>query len=448
MNRPLLRRVALLMLPALAAALTACTGQNSTGSVTILGPWGGTEPGTEGYAFRQVLAAFTAETGIRVNYQDTRALGQVVLSGVQGGTPPDVAVLSSPGELAKYARDGNLYPLDEVIDDAQRAAFSQPWLLPQQKDGVEHIYTVPVKANLKSLVWFNPKRTPGPMPRSWDELVEYTRAIAATGTAPWCAGMGDPPGSGWPGRDLLEDIFLSRFGPDLYGQWVAGTLPWTSDQVREAWTRLGALWGDPRFVHGGPRAVLLTDFGDAGRPMFTEPPGCFLEHQASFIMGFYQGPGYEDLPGGAPEPGTDFDFFPFPAGGLGTERPWLLSVDLAGMFNDTEQARRLMHFLATDKAQRIWPAIAGGGAFMVSKNIDPNGYADPVSRRIAGILKSTDPLCFGASDLTPVSMRNAYSRAVLEFLNDPDQLDSLLGKLDQLRTEIPGDDWFNLPCGR
>jgi alpha-glucoside transport system substrate-binding protein len=447
MNCPLSRRVALLVLPMLAAAaLTACAGQSSAGSVTVLGTWTGTKPGDEGFAFRQVLAAFTAKTGIQVNYQDTRALGQVVLSGVQGGTPPDVAVLSSPGELAKYARDGKLYPLDEVIDEAQRAAFSRPWLLPQAKDGVQHIYTVPVKANLKSLLWFNPKRAPGPLPRSWDELVAYTRTVAATGTAPWCAGMGDPPGSGWPARDLLEDIFLSRFGPGPYGEWIAGHKRWTSEEVREAWTRLAALWGNPSFVHGGPRAMLLTGFGDAGRPMFTEPPGCFLEHQASFIMGFYQK--YPDLPGGAPKPGTDFDFFPFPAGDLGAGRPWELSVDLAGMFNDTAQARQLMHFLATDEAQRIWPAIAGGGAFMVNKNIDPNSYADPVSRRIAGILKSTDPLCFGASDLLPVSMRNAYSRAVLEFLNDPGQLDSLLRKLDQIQIGIPEKDWFNLPCGR
>jgi alpha-glucoside transport system substrate-binding protein len=192
--------------------------------------------------------------------------------------------------------------------------------------------------------------------------------------------------------------------------------------------------------------MLLTDFGDAGRPMFTQPPGCYLEHQGSFIMGFYQK--YPDLPGGAPKAGTDFDFFPFPAGDPGTGRPWELSVDLAGMFTDTAQARRLMHFLATDEAQRIWPHIAGAGAFMVNKNIDPNGYADPVSRDIAKILRSNDPLCFGASDLMPVGMRNAYSRAVLEFLNDPGQLDSLLLKLDQIRTGTSGDDWFNLPCGR
>lgn len=437
------RAAAVLALMLSAADLNACTDQTSIGSVTVLAPWLGSDPDTEGYAFRKVLANFTADTGIQVNYQETRALAQVLLSSVPGGTAPDVAVLTSPGDLAKFARSGKLRPLDDVLDDRQRNAYNPSWLLSEG----EHIYTVPIKANLKSIIWYNPARATQPVPSTWEGLVAFSRDAAARGTTPWCMGMGDAPLSGWPGVDLINDIFLHRFGPGRYRSWAFGKLPWTSDAVREAWTSWGEFAADPGFVHGGRHTVLLTDFKDAGRPMFGNPPGCLLEHQASFIMSFYRR--YRDLPLGIPKPVVDFNFAPFPAAAeLGAGRFWETSIDLAGMFNDTPQARALMRFLSTDDAQKIWPGIEGGSAFTVNKNVDPAIYGnDEISRKIAGVFRSTDTLCFSASDIMPATMRYAYFRAVLEYLADPTQLAKILQKLDQIRIGIPSEEWLDLPCG-
>jgi len=432
-------RTVLALLAALSSvALNACASQESTRGVTVLAPRIDTGPGSEGYAFHQVLAAFTEETGIPFNYQETRALSEILLSNVPSGTLPDIAMLSSLGDVAKYSSDGKLHPLDDVLDAGTRAAFSRLWLFPKQDGDTEHIYTVPIKANLKSIIWFNPTLTPRPTPRTWDELVAYSHSLASTGIAPWCIGVGDAPSSGWPGIDMIDDILLHRFGADFYHRWARGSVPWTSPEVRGAWIAWGDIATDPKLTHGGSHTALLTDFKDAGRPMFRRPPGCFLEHQASFIMGFYQG-FQANL-----RPGVDFDFFPFPSPGT---RLWEISIDLAGMFNDTPQARALIRFLATDKAQRIWPGIAGGSAFTVSKNVSPEIYGkDLVSKRIAQVFASNDTLCFGGADLMPTSMRSAYNRAVLEYLSNPAQIDSILMKLEQIRTSIPQAEWLDLAC--
>lgn len=441
MTRTRRRFPALLAAAALAAGLLgACAADQDDGTtLTVLAPWGGTEPGTEGHAFRGVLAEFTARTGIAVDYQDARAVPQVLLANLQAGNPPDVAVLASPAELAGYARAGDLRPLDGLLDDEQRAAFRQQWLLPREVDGVEHIYTIPVKANLKGLIWFNPRQELPPEVDSWDTLLDASR----TKDTPWCMGMGDAPSSGWPATDMIEDVFLRSYGPERYRQWAAGEVQWTALEVRTAWTTWGEIATSPQLVHGGPTTVLLTDFADAGRPMFTDPPGCLWEQQASFATGFYRG--YRDVPGGAPEPGEDFDFFSVPASGAGgVDDPWIASADLAGMFDDTPEARRLMRFLATD-AQRLWP---DGGAFVVNTDVDPPRYGDQVSTRIAEIIRSADSLCFDAADLMPATMRNAYYQAVLEYLSYPARLDTLLAQLDTVRLAVPDDDWLDLPCGQ
>jgi len=118
------------------------------------------------------------------------------------------------------------------------------------------------------------------------------------------------------------------------------------------------------------------------------------------------------------------------------------------MFNDTPQARELMKFLATDEAQRIWPALPGSGAFAVNNTVSPDLYEDRVSRSIATTLRQSPALCLDAADLMPPTMRNAFYRAALAYVADPTQLTSLLHQLDQIRAAIPPEDWLDLPCGR
>jgi alpha-glucoside transport system substrate-binding protein len=122
-----------------------------------------------------------------------------------------------------------------------------------------------------------------------------------------------------------------------------------------------------------------------------------------------------------------------------------VSADMASMFNDTPQARQLIKYLATEKAQEIWPRI-GAGAFSVNMNVKLDVYPDDVSKRIVQALTTANTLCFDAADLMPATMRNAFYRAVLEYLSDPTQLDRILSELDRVRQGIAHKQWLNIPC--
>ncbi|MEC3982646.1 ABC transporter substrate-binding protein [Amycolatopsis sp. H20-H5] len=408
--------------------VSGCSATGGSGKVSVLASW----TGDEETAFRAVLTAFTEESGIVVDYQGTRALDQVLASDVQRGTAPDVAVLPNPGSLATYVRSGDLYPLDL---GAEADSYGQQWLN-LQKVGTDRQYAVAVKADLKSAIWYNTARLRGPKPTTWAELV----ALGTSLDTPWCLGMGAPPTSGWPGTDWIEDILLHSAGTEVYRRFSAGTLPWTSPQVRTAWTDWGTLVTGPKSVRGGAAAALLTDFGDSAKPMFANPPGCALEHQASFMMSRYQAIQRPD--GSSPRAGADFDFFRFPGRSVSE-----VSADLAGMFHDTPQARALTKFLASPKAQAIWPANRSGSAFSANRAVDTGIYGDPVSKRVATSLVSDAQLCFDASDLMPATMTGAFYRAVLEFLSAPSKLDTLLEQLEKIRQGIPAAGWLNIPCG-
>ncbi|ONI84759.1 hypothetical protein ALI22I_30120 [Saccharothrix sp. ALI-22-I] len=426
------RTTALLLTAVLAAAVPACAGTGSRPTVSILASW----TGAEQTSFEAVLAAFEAKENIEVDYNGTRAVGQVLRSEVQQGTPPDLAVLPSPGELATYAHDGYLHALDDVIGP-QTDEYSSQWV-DLERAATDRRYGVAVKADLKGTIWYNPKRLPGPKPTTEAELATFVGDLAGGGAAPWCMGMGATPDSGWPGTDWVENILLQQAGPDAYRAWAGGELAWTSEPVRRAWLTWGQLAG-PTTVRGGPTSVLLTDFADAGRGLFAQPAGCLLDHQATFAMSMYQG--YD---GYAVTAGSDFDFFPFPSS-TGGDRAWEVSADLAAMFNRTPESEKLIRFLASAQAQEIWPD--NGGAFSVNRKVTKAVYADEVSKRIAETLTSPGTFCFDASDLMPGSMRTAFYRAALEYVNDPTRLDTVLVQLETVRSNIGKSEWLDFPCG-
>jgi alpha-glucoside transport system substrate-binding protein len=422
----------LLVLAFMLIAGGGCAGSAGPARVSILGSWSGAEEAQ----FRRVLETFEQQNGVQVDYIGSAAVVQVLQAGMQKGTPPDIAILPNLGDVARY-RD-ELTPLDASIV----GEYSRQWQ-ELAKAGMGHLYAVPVQANLKGLVWFNREHPPPQEPRTFEELTALGRGIAASGATPWCMGVASQSTSGWPGTDWIESILLRQSGMDAYEQWAAGRLPWTSPQVRQAWTTWGQVVTEPGQVRGGSTAALHTEFGDAARPMFAEQPGCLMEHQASFISGFYSG--YDETP----QRGTDFDYFPFPPfGGAHADTagaPREVSADLAGVVNNTPQARELIRFLVSAEAQRLW---SEANAFSASSAVSAAEYDDPVGKRIAAELAGAAPLCYDASDLMPAAMRGAFYRAVLEYLSDPARLDILLGELDQVRSGIPPEHWLTVACER
>ncbi|MEU1805060.1 ABC transporter substrate-binding protein [Streptomyces sp. NPDC019937] len=398
-------------------------GQRSHGSVSVLATW----TGREGTAFRQLLRSFTRDTGIRVDYQGTTALREVLSSEVKAGTAPDIAVLPTPGELATYA--DALQPLQKVLPGKTLAAYDGPLWKPAPR-GDKAIYGIAVKTDLKSIVWYDRDRhDPSELP------------LLAARDGQWCAGMGGDATSGWPGTDWVEDILLQQRGKAVYEAWATGRLDWTDPRVKQAWRTWGSLFGK-----GTARTALLTDFRAAGRKLFAARPRCALEHQGSFIRGDYPMNHRTH---------ADFDF----SSGLipdadrrTTARE--VSADFAVMFRKTSQSQQLLAYLTHADHQTAWVRKTprdGTPPFFANSKVPLRVWKDGVARRIARTLRDSGSLCLDASDAMPTRMRLAFQRAALAYLSDVGKgPDALLTSLEKVRTDLHrehGQPWLPTVCG-
>ncbi|HWH36860.1 MAG TPA: extracellular solute-binding protein [Candidatus Limnocylindrales bacterium] len=391
------------------------TGPVEGGTVTVIGTWGGDEQD----AFLAMVAPFEQRTGIDVQYTGTRDINTVLTTGVASGILPDLAGLPGPGQMQQWARDGALVDLSTVLDVGQYESTTAPAFVELGTvDG--KIAGVFIKSAIKGLIWYNPNHVTD-IPGSWSD-VESMAASPSPAGAGWCIGIESGAASGWPGTDWIENILIRQAGPDVYDAWWQGDHPWTSPEVRQAFETYGQAVQN---AHGGATAVVSTNFGDAGQPLFTDPPGCLFHHQASFITGFFA-----EFPQ-SPQPGTDYDFFVMPDMNDQYAGAVTGAGDLFGMFNDTPQARALMQYLVTAEAQQIW--VDRGGA--LSGNLEVTTYPDDVSSASAAALREANIFRFDGSDLMPEAMNAAFWQAMVDYTQNPGQLDAILERLDGVRTD-------------
>jgi alpha-glucoside transport system substrate-binding protein len=405
------------------AALEAAGGQQLGGTLSILGVWGGSEL----ESFLAVVKPFEEATGVKVEFEGTRDFNAVLTTRVEGGNPPDLAAPPSAGQIAEWAKAGKLVDLTNVVDLAQmKQDYAQSWLDLGTSEG--KLVAVFTWSALKGPIWYNPKTYDGPNPpRNWDELQAWAEQKAASGQTPWCIGLESGAASGWAGTDWLEDIVLRQSGPAVYDQWYQGQLAWSSPEIKSAFELFGAIAADPTMVNGGPISVLTLNFGNGGDQLFTDPPGCYLHHQATFITDFF----VNNTPG--LKPVEDFNFFGFPD--INPKYSGTLEVvgDSFSVYKDTPQARAFIKYLTSPEAQAIW--VARGGKLAANRRVPLEAYPDAIARNAGEIMASAQAVRFDASDLMPSAMNEAFWKAVLDYVQSPGDLDNILAGLDEVRAE-------------
>jgi alpha-glucoside transport system substrate-binding protein len=395
------------------------SGSQLGGSLSIIASW----TGAEEESFRAMIQPWVDRTGVQVDYVGTRSMQDQLSQAIAaGGTGlPDVAGIPGPGLAREWFAAGALKPLD-FIDFEAYSGSTPPGMaeLGQAEDGT--LVGIFTKAAVKGLIWYNVNTYDGTVPATFDELNNLDPAPAE---ALWCNAIESGDASGWPFTDWIEDIVIRQSGPEVYDQWVAGELDWSSPEITAAFELLADVVGKS---YQGGTFINATNFGDVGNPMFEEEPGCLFVHQASFISDFFV-----NQAGAAAE---DFDFFVMPD--INTEFAGALTGggDMFGMFNDTPQARSFMEYLTSAEAQSIW--AARGGYIAANTEVPADVYASESDRKAAEALQNASAFRFDGSDSMPGEMNSAFFSAMVRLASNPDDLESILADLDEVQDSAYG----------
>ncbi|HQA29525.1 MAG TPA: ABC transporter substrate-binding protein [Brevefilum fermentans] len=356
--------------------------------VTMAGPF----TDQDAVVFNDSIAEFEAATGIDIQYEGSKEFEANIMIRLDGGDRPDIVDFPQPGLLQTAVDKGYAIDLETLINpDWIKENYSQAWQDLATMNGM--VAGIWARANGKSFVFYPKAKFEEygyTIPETWDEMMALTQEIADDGDTPWCIGIESGAATGWTMTDWIEDTLLRVAKPEDYDAWVAGELPFDSPQVNEALDYIEAIWFNDDYVYGGRAAIPTISFGDAPKPMFDDPPGCWFNRQGNFVTTFFP----EEL-----EAGVDYDFFYLPPIKPEYGKPVLGAGDIYAVFNDRPEVRAVIQYFSTGESLRKW--IEVGGAIGVHNDASLDWYADPVTRGVAETIRNATTFRFDGSDLMP-----------------------------------------------
>jgi alpha-glucoside transport system substrate-binding protein len=343
--------------------------------------------------FEVAMEAFTARTGVVVDYRGDKQFEAQIVVQVEAGDPPDSAPIPQPGLMQNFAQRGKIYVLPDSVVDAIDGNYTSAWKDLGSYNG--DVYGVFHRVNAKSFVWYNKPafEAAGYMtPTTWDELIALMDEIVSDGGVPWSIGIESGAATGWAATDWMEDIMLRTAGPEVYDDWVSHAIPFNDPAVKTAAEAMAGIWLTDKYVLGGTQSIATTNFGDAVQPLFTDPPQAWLHRQGNFITGFMQESVQADLE-------NMVGVFALPEINPTWGTPVLGGGDQFVMFNDNPSVHDFLEYLTTWESASTW--AAAGGALFPHQDQDFNDYGSTLEREMAKILVNAEVFRFDASDLMP-----------------------------------------------
>ena len=406
-------------------ALAGCAsggGGGATGGGDLAGKtldveatWSGAEQDN----FEAVLKKFEDETGAKVNYTSFGDKGATTIgTQIEGGNPPDVAVVGQPALLQSLAKDGNIVELSSGTMDTVKKNYSQSWIDLGTVEG--KTYGVWFKASNKSTVWYNADiydEAGAAVPKDWDDFLTQLQLVSDAGYA----GISIGADVGWPLTDWFENVYLRTAGPDKYDQLTNHEIPWTDPSVKEALDVLATLWGNSALVE--PGADQRT-FPESVTEVFGADPKAGTVYEGDFVAGNITTDGNSTV-------GENALFYDFPAVN-GSDPAVVGGGDVAVAFNDDAATDALMNYLASPESAEVW--VPNGGLTSPNNAVDTSLYPDDTSRQIAEALTGAKTFRFDMSDLTPSAFGGTegqgFWQIMIEFLQNPSDVSGTQQKLE------------------
>ena len=400
----------------------AFAGEYKDTVVTMAGPF----TDNDAVKFDASIKEFEDKTGIDIQYTGSKEFEASIGISIEGGNPPDIVDFPQPGLLSTFVKKGYVLDvMDWMTVDQLKKNYIQSWLdmaMMEGQDG-EIMAGIWGRVNGKSLVWYPKKafdEAGYTVPTTWEELLALSEQIKSDGDTPWCVGIESGAATGWPMTDWIEEMMLRTTSLENYDKWVKGELKFDSPEVRKAVDTVGKIWFTDGYVYGGRQAIATTFFGDAPKPMFDDPPKCWLHKQGNFITTFFP----EGL-----EPGVDYSFFYLPPVDTAYGKPVLVAGDIYSAFADRPEVKAVMEYFATGESVKAW--VQSGGAISPHLDSSLDWYTNVVDRGVAEIILNATSVRFDGSDLMPGAVgAGSFWKSMTSYVSGSIDLDTALKEID------------------
>lgn len=403
---------------------TSAQTASGPGKTTIeimygLGP--DTEPG-----FKADVQKWADANKITVKFTKAASWDTEIRARAAGGNLPDLGLFPQPGLMCDLAKQKKIVPFDDgtVATDKQTLV---PGFVEAGTCADGKVYGLPNEVSVKSILWIDApkfKAAGYTEPKTLDDLLALTDKIRSQGKTPWCIAAESGQATGWPITDWIEDLVLRFAGPDNYDKWVKGELKFNSPEIKPAFDYFQKIAFTQGNVRGGTKSIVATNFQTGGNALFTDPPGCYLFKQATFVAN----------KGGFPDSviaklDTETKALYFPAK-TESDHPVEVAGDLVAAFNNDANVLKLRNFIAS---KENGTEQAKNGAFSPHKTADVSLLPNKTLQTIASdVLYKATAARFDGSDAMPGKVgAGTFWTEPVKWISGQEDLTAALDNIDK-----------------
>ena len=371
-------------------------------TLTVIGPWSGPEMD----AFLPVLEAFENKTGTKVSYRIYRAedLAPVLPAQFAAGQAPGDVIFMWNWFIQEKGEEGHILEVTGLIDEAD----FRPGVL-DLVEADNKLYGGAYTGKGKPGFWYRKSFFADnglTEPTTWAGFLTLLDDIAAIDGIVNPILSGD--GVGWPLSDVTEHFIATYGGPQLHRDLTAGTVAWTSTEVRDIFaTYLVPLLEAEHFSDPKTWDTYIENWWNGSE--------YGLYFMGSWITGMIHDPtdlGVFSLPGAPGAEGVVFsaDYFFVPAY---TEHP--------------KEALELFQFLASEEGQSL--QVAQGGHIATNVNVPLDAYPPGVDEDMAVAMTGKETLLDLDDTIGGEFQTTFWSQLKLLWVN-PGLLDDVLAAIE------------------
>jgi multiple sugar transport system substrate-binding protein len=256
---------------------------------------------------------------------------------------------------------------------------------------------------------------PGPEGVSWDQFLSNCEKFKAAGID--CVTTGSK--ALWPVAGIFDYLSLRTNGYEWHMDLTAGKVEWTDPKVKDVFTQFGRL---QPYVTANHAAI---DWQDAAALLVQGKA-------ANYVMGNFAVGVFKE--GGMTNDNLGFMVFPEITPGIPrAEEAPTDTIHIPAGAQNVEDAKKFLAFVASPEAQTKWNTAVG--QLPTNKN-STVAQDDPFLVAGFEMLSTAHALAQFFDRDAPAEMAKAGMEGFQQFLVQPDQVDAILARLEQVRQQV------------
>jgi len=244
--------------------------------------------------FEEELKIISEQLGITIAYQVVSDPETYIIENTSN--PSSIAILPNPQGVVNLAQRKLLYNLDDINVDETRIQDLYTKHLTSIVSYEEKIYAGWTRLFPNSLIWYDISKLneTNVQFESFESLLEQTKQIADEGSSPWCANSESSSSTGWIQTNWLEDILLTKYGPEVYDQWSRLEIRASNIKIYSSLKIIGELIFYENHIYNGTQSIRNNEFRNLPQIMLNDSTSCFLSWSGHYFK-YYIPENYEYL---------------------------------------------------------------------------------------------------------------------------------------------------------